>query len=83
MNYIGLKLATKLRRVISVLMSLWLTVFLIHPTAFAGELLPPNDLTFQGKIGITYKNSQADPSILTPIEAPKDAPNTFYFYRST
>ncbi|MBV8883336.1 MAG: sulfatase-like hydrolase/transferase, partial [Chroococcidiopsidaceae cyanobacterium CP_BM_RX_35] len=43
--------------------------------AFASELLPQPGPKFQGKIGITYKNSQPDPSILIAPGAKKDAPN--------
>lgn len=75
MSFLVLIRETKFKRLISSLMSFLLTLFLIPPPALASELLPPSDPTFEGKIGITYKNSQADPSILTPIEAPKDAPN--------
>lgn len=43
--------------------------------AIAQELLPQSDPQFNGKIGITYKQSELDPDLLKPIEAPKDAPN--------
>ncbi len=43
-------------------------------TAFA-QNVPHPDPTFKGKIGKTFKDSKADPSMFLPRSAPKDAPN--------
>ncbi|HWL11269.1 MAG TPA: arylsulfatase [Planctomicrobium sp.] len=43
----------------------------------AQESLPPPDPEFQGKIGETYKNSEADPKLFASPAAPKKAPNIF------
>jgi len=41
----------------------------------AEEALPKPDPAFQGKIGETYKDSQADPSPFSAPSAPQGAPN--------
>ncbi|MEM9503408.1 MAG: sulfatase-like hydrolase/transferase, partial [Cyanobacteria bacterium P01_E01_bin.43] len=45
------------------------------PTALAQERLPKAEPEFNGTIGITYKDSQADTALLKSVEAPAGAPN--------
>jgi arylsulfatase len=48
---------------------------LIKQTATAQDNVPHPDPTFQGKVGTTFRDSQADPKLFLPRSAPKGAPN--------
>ena len=48
---------------------------LMTPTASAQDNVPHPDPEFKGKIGKTFRDSQADPKLFLPRSAPEDAPN--------
>ena len=45
------------------------------PPALAQEILPRPEPTFQGKIGVTYQESQPDTALFQATKAPAGAPN--------
>lgn len=65
----------RLKRATAFLFSLVFAGLAMTPPAFAALVLPQSEPTFNGKIGITYKESQPDTSLLKAIKAPAGAPN--------
>ena len=57
----------------TILLSLLTVLALASPSW--GEDVPGPDPAFGGKIGKTFEDSTADPSLFVPRKAPKDAPN--------
>jgi len=68
-----------LTRILKATLALGVTAALVLqaavPPALAQEKLPRPEPEFNGKIGITYKDSQPDTGLLKSVEAPAKAPN--------
>jgi arylsulfatase len=57
------------------LTAICLCSMLIAPAAIAQDNVPHADPKFKGKIGKTFRDSQADPKLFLPRSAPEGAPN--------